>query len=194
MVAAGYYRLNLPIYTVKNNAYEIAAETLFKVYSKGYRKILVLQFWHEGASFKDDYLRYAGAMAAACEINPISDGWIKIIDRPVPEISAWKEMIGQYQPDAIIGFNDADYYLVHAAGFMNSEGHAFAARACAFKKYLGENASVSGMVCHSKKIGEAAVQWIDQLIQIGEWGVPPLVKYQVIQPEWHEGTTTPVSS
>ncbi|MCK5878896.1 MAG: LacI family DNA-binding transcriptional regulator [Holophagae bacterium] len=191
LVAAGYHRLNLPIYTVKNNAYEISFETLLNVYEKGYRKILVLQFWHENLPAKDDYLRYAGTMAASLKIGPLTNGWIKIADRPDGDVTEWKKVIDQYQPDAIIGFNDADYYFVDRAGFMKSTQHAFAARACSLNTSPFATTEVSGMVCHSKKIGETAVQWIDQLIRIGEWGIPPLVKSQVIQPEWREGTTTP---
>ena len=188
LVASGRYHQIMPIHTVRGSRYEGASHAVLESYDRGYRKILVMQWWHPGEVMEEDYARYAGVMAAIRQIGPIQDGWIQMVDRPL-EVACWRDLIETHQPDAVIGFNEGDYYRFCSAGHTDPSKIGFAVEEV--QSPLHEGVVISGVAGRDKEIGKACIEWLDQLIRMGDFGIPELSRSQVFDPVWLEGETLP---
>lgn len=193
MIATSLYRQSLPVHTVRVSRYQGALQALLNTYAHGYRKILVFQLWHN-SPMEDDYARYAGTLAAIRQIKEKretgNDTWIHMVPRPVrSQHEIWKEMIEKYQPDAVIGFNGSDYYPMRDAGYTNPDQLGFAVEEMNPNHCVGFN--VAGIANCNDEIGGAAVEWIDQLIRLGQFGIPDIAQTKGFEPRWVNGDTLP---
>lgn len=191
LVSMLYYREDIPIHTIQMNRYEGARKTVLNVHQQGYRKILVTQLWHPDEMSEDDDARYGGAKAAIRQIGPIDKGWIRIVDRPdASDTAAWKDLIETHQPDAIIGFNSWDYYSILNAGYSDPTQLGFAAEEVVALQV--EGLIISGAEARTEDVGIAAIEWLDQLIRMTQFGIPKEPRFLGFNPRWIEGETLPL--
>jgi len=191
LVAAGAYRSLLPVHTVRGARFIAAEQTLLRLIAHGYRKILVLLLWHLPEPLEEDYARYGGIVAAVKRIGDLHDGWIRVVDRPCPggnkTVRAWKEIIQHENPDVVVGFNSGDIHSVWPRAIRMPGTPAFAA----IEVLDIHTPLVSGMLERDVEIGEASVEWLDQLIRLTQFGLPDLPRSLLIEPAWNPGETAP---
>lgn len=191
IVAAGVYRSLLPLHTVRGSRFQAAELIVRHLLSLGYHKILVLIFWHAPEPLEEDYARYGGVVAAIKRIGDFPNGWIRILDRPPvggeKSIRAWREIIHRENPDVVVGFNSGDIHYVWPRAIRKAGAPAFAA----IEVLDIHTARVSGMLEHDVEIGEASVEWLDQLIRLTQFGLPDIPRSLVIEPVWNPGETAP---
>jgi hypothetical protein len=175
---------------VRGSRFQAAEQTLLQLTALGYRKILVLVFWHRPEPLEEDYARYGGMVAAAKHRN-LRDGWIRIADRPHAEgdkaIRAWREIIHRENPEVVVGFNSGDIHYVWPAAIRGPGAPAFAA----IEVMDIHVPRVSGMIEHDVEIGEASVEWLDQLIRLTQFGLPAVPRSLLIESAWNPGETAP---
>ena len=190
LVAAGLYRSLLPVHTVRGSRFYAAEKTILHLVALGYRKILALVLWHLPEALEEDYARYGGLVAGAKHRN-LPDGWIRIVDRPYAEgdktLPAWREIIGRENPDVVVGFNSSDVHNVWPRAIRRPDAPAFAA----IEVMDIHVPRVSGMIEHDVEIGEASVEWLDQLIRLTQFGLPAIPRSLLIEPAWNPGETAP---
>jgi DNA-binding LacI/PurR family transcriptional regulator len=190
LVAAGAYRTLLPVHTVRGSRFQAGEQTILHLLSLGYRKILVLVLWHLPEPLEEDYARYGGVAAAAKHRN-LRGGWIRIVDRPYDagdkSVRAWREIIHRENPEVVVGFNSADIHQVWPRAIRSPGAPAFAAVEV-MDIHLPR---VSGMIEHDVEIGEASVEWLDQLIRLTQFGLPAIPRSLLIETEWNPGETAP---
>ena len=189
LISAGVFRQPLPVNTVRASPFQRARQALLEVRARGYRRILVFQLWHRDSEMDDDIARLAGTMAAQHQIGAIRGGWVRVVDRPkASDVDGWRREIVPHRPDAVIGFNTADHRAVEAAGFNVPEKVGFAAQEAADYEARLSIASMTGAPAAT---GRAAIEWLDQLIRLGQLGLPELRSEMVMGSRWQEGETLP---
>jgi len=191
LVAAGHYDAYLPIHTVRSDHFIGAQKTVMEAFERGYKRILVMQYWHPQGGLDDDHARYGGALVARERIGRIHGGYLRIVPPPIrgDVRRQWRELIVKHRPDAIIGFVRGHYGSVKGAGFEMPQDVAFAAQ----EVFPGGPPAgvVSGVDARDHDIGEVCVEWLDQMIRMGESGIPAHPRTQTFDPRWIEGKTLP---
>ena len=193
LVAASRYRKEVPLHTLRGSRFEGARQTILNVHAAGYQKILVMQLWHAQGALEDDYSRYGGTMTAIRQIGEIPGGWVRMVDRPNEDSpKEWRQIIEKHQPDAVIGFSSWDYYQLLEAGFTNPETLGFAAEE--INEYEIDGRVISGTSAQNEAMGISSIEWLDQLIRLGQFGVPKAPRFQGFNPHWLPGETLPLKT
>jgi len=191
LVSAGVFHASYGTHSVRASRFQASREVLKQVYQAGYRRILVLHFEHRKAVIDEDRTRFGGFLLAKNELPRVRDGWIRIKAHPrygVPE--AWREVVEREQPDAVIGFQARDYILHCKAGFRDPKKIGFAAvEVPPGMKHRGH--LIAGCSNQESELGYVCIEWLDQMIRLGQRGLPETPRSQVFDPGWMEGGTLP---
>jgi DNA-binding LacI/PurR family transcriptional regulator len=188
LVSCGVFRKLLPVHRVRASRFAGSRQAVLQVHARGYRRILILNIRHAYADLEEDHARSAGLQSAIDQIGPIRGGWIRVIPHPQTGLrSDWQAPIRKHKPDAVIGFNSADLHFVLPAGLTVPDELGFTAQEVTRPTVVGH--AISGVAGRGEQMGAAAVDWIDQLIRLGRFGIPEHSLSQVFDPTWVEGGT-----
>ncbi len=191
LVSAGWFHFEYNIHTVRASHFQSARHLLLEVYRRGYRKILVLQQNPQERSSAEDHARYGGILAAKAEIGTLPGGWMRLVQRPAnDDLPAWKKILSLRKPDVVIGFEAADYSSIQNAVPPERRPLPFAAIEVPPGTRCG-SAELSGMAITEFEAGKHCIEWLDQMIRLGEFGIPKTSHFMVLKPIWIEGTTLP---
>ncbi|MDX2109655.1 MAG: LacI family DNA-binding transcriptional regulator [Verrucomicrobiota bacterium] len=176
---------NPPLYSVTLNHFEAVFLCWQKMVARGYQRIGAILIQHPKRT-RDDDLREAAILSCQHRYTP------ELITIPtlfhfhesntIQRVNDWAMT---YRPDAVLGFNDSEWYLIKNApitqpGFTSLHTNAV----------MGESSvQLSGVLDHGTYSGTEAVRLLDLCLRSNLWGLPADPVYHTIQPRWIEGNT-----
>lgn len=176
---------------VEHDIFESTLRLFVEVMRRGYRRIGVCLRAHAPRVIDDD-LRL-GAVLAAQKVRLSSKNRIPpfeagIIASPDDKrgLSAW---VRRHRPDAVIGFNHADYWLLKDAGFEMPGDFAYADLHATSEANWENN--LAGMWQSRQKIGTAAMDLLDQQIRYRHRGLSNAPTSVMVYSPFHDGMTLP---
>lgn len=191
LVAERQFEHSLPIHCVRAGRFLEGKEVVLRVAAAGYRRILALQFWHQPRRLEDDYARYGGIMAGAMAAAHQYGAHLDVVDQPPwNDLTAWKKILSRHQPDAIIAMTPGALEPIRQSGWpLPPAGPAFAA--LEVQTPTSHGLTVAGCTPEVGNVAQVAVEWLDQLLRLGQLGVPSQPRAQIIEPHWIDGQTLP---
>ncbi|MCH2155736.1 MAG: LacI family transcriptional regulator [Opitutales bacterium] len=97
------------------------------------------------------------------------------------------DWIRLYEPDAIIGFNDAVYWALESLDWKHLSTHR--AFASVMSSEGINSVKITGTSFPRHLLGGSAIRLLDGMIQNGEQGIPEYPARHLVAPEWINGAT-----
>ncbi|MDF3129341.1 hypothetical protein P0Y35_09050 [Kiritimatiellaeota bacterium B1221] len=94
------------------------------------------------------------------------------------------------KPEVVIGFEAADFLPVQNAAPPELRPLPFATIEVTPGK-SAEGTGISGMAITEFETGKHCIEWLDQMIRLGEFGIPKTSHFVVLKPTWIEGSSLP---
>jgi LacI family transcriptional regulator len=171
----------LPFHTVRFGVASAMRLCWQKVREAGYRRIGLAVMRHK-LPHLDDGDRLGAALALIHGVSS-AEGRIPPLTAVLNDSKAFRNWIQEYQPDAVIGFNNGLWWdCLDARGkhipFFSL--HAYQDQ---------DTAHISGVFEDSQRLVSEALRQMDGMIRHGEIGVPESATHIVIDQKWMDGET-----
>lgn len=191
LVAERQFEHILPLHCVRAGRFLEGKEVVRRVAAAGYRRILALQYWHQPHRLEDDYARYGGLVAGAEAVARDFGAELHIEAQPeLGDVRAWQRLRRKHRVDAVIGFNPAVLEPMKQAGWaLPPRGPGVAVLELSTPDSHG--IPMAGCTSELDRVAAVAVEWLDQMLRLGELGVPESPRVQLVEPRWVDGESLP---
>jgi hypothetical protein len=180
-VAAGDRNDALGIDLVRPNPFESVSLVWSKVWERGWRRI--------GGYFPHDpqgpsqfdikrvaaFEYWQNRQLPTAERIPVCEGLVN-------DVTTYRQWFQEHRPEAIISTVTAPYHLPeYHEGFDPP----------AFTAVKGGTGEVAGCGVEAERVQIAAIDWLDQKLRHGYFGLATDQQAHVVTPRWNEGKTLP---
>ena len=170
----------LPYHTIRPSIQAGVRVVWQQVVSRGYKRIGAAIFRHDPV-LEDDFSRFSTIIGSQLTDFPQNE--------PIPSLvcdfdekDGFIPWIKRYKPDAVIGFHDGLLDLLKNAGYRIPDDIGFATLHRKSSKVCGLNEDV-------ETCAASAVNFLDQIIRLGERGIPKTPINLMIESKWIDGDT-----
>lgn len=182
---AGFYRP--PVDVLMADHALAVRQAWARAEERGYRRIGVALFDEPMAV--DQYDKSSAALYCQHRV-PVRQRIPLLYFKP-EDRAAFCSWVDRYNPDVVLGFNDAVYWHLVHSGYDVPNEIAFA---CLMIEPNRPPAPLSGCAYEADCMGSAAVDHLDTLLRTNRWGIPHRQMISLIEQKWQEGETLPVRS
>lgn len=196
-VMVGKGHSETPIHTIRINPFEQMWFAIEEVASRGYKNIGIVWLQHT-PSIHDDNMRFSAIEGqkhklAQKKIRLSTMNYVAALGGQTLHDPSFSRKLTRWmednQPDAVIGFNDAIFWLLKdIASFAYPQKTAYASL---YKTTHSDVSDISGFAQTDRDPGRQAVHLVDTLLRANKKGCPELVTDHSLSLKWYEGQTLP---
>jgi LacI family transcriptional regulator len=169
----------LPVHTVRNDLFVSSYESVSRMRHLGFRRIGCLARHHEPLRLLDDHARFGGMMAA---LNEDGEKIPPLVVAGFSNTAGLEEWAAKWRPDVIIGTFEADRVAVRALP-------APPVYASLVEHRHPPESGYTYCYFNPMTLGRISVEWIDQMLRLGEFGFPSVPRTQLVRGVWIDAGT-----
>lgn len=164
--------------SVHHDIFETTRAACLELLARGYRRILPVMVPHH-PPIRDDWERLGAVHAARMEVG-LRAGILAPVS--VARHSNLEPLVSRIVPDAVIGFNDLEFFMLMENGVSVPDDVGYLA-------LHAHDEWCSGFVMPGEGATVAAIEQMSLLIRRDERGVPEQARHVSLARNWNEGLT-----